>query len=80
MHDVSCVLLCEFSVLGFRAVELGSGDPGSLGSTLSGIKGVPSDRHPVPGGLFVVDVPCGATGDTLCLSGGEGEFGGRTEK
>ena len=72
--------LGEFSVLGFRVVELGSGGPGSSGSTLSGVKGVPSDVHPVPGGSFVVDEPCGATGNTLCLSGGEGEIGERTEK
>ena len=69
----------EFSVLGFRVGELGAGVPGSSGSTLSGVKGVPSDVQPVPGGTFVVDERCGATGNTLCLLGGDGELGGRTE-
>ena len=57
---------------------MGLGIRGSLGSTLIGIKGVPSDVFPVPG--KVLDEHCGATGNTLSLLGGEGELAGRTER
>ena len=77
MHGVSCSS-CEFSVPGFREVKLGLGIRKSLGSTLTGIKGVPSDAFPVPG--RVLDEHCGATRSTLFLLGGKGELMERTEK